>query len=221
MDKGADDKSKLEKLKNRMEINNTVILSIATLAITWCSYQSILWDGIQTFKLVESNKDNRLAQDKSMMIIQHQAMDKNVVISFVNSVMERNTQKAKSSLHYMRPELANILKAWLDLDPAVNAEAPPHPMEMKEYQLLFEKDAAESRELLKQSDIKWKEAQQANTNSDRYSLFTVIFSMVMFLGAIATKMSLVRLSFTLVVVSGFICITTLIILFLLMPLATE
>jgi hypothetical protein len=47
---------KADRSRNRLEINNTIILSIATLAITWCSYQTNLWNGIQTFNLAQSNK---------------------------------------------------------------------------------------------------------------------------------------------------------------------
>src|SRR5205085_133793 len=64
---------KLERMRNRVEINNTIILAIATLAITWCSYQSNLWSGIQTFKLAEANKLNRLAQGKAALTVQYQA----------------------------------------------------------------------------------------------------------------------------------------------------
>src|SRR5688572_2062976 len=215
------DKARMEKLKNRMEINNTIILSIATLAITWCSYQGTLWDGIQDFKVAEFNENNRLAQDKNMMIVQHQAMDQSVVVGFVQNVLNEDTRTIDFSLHHLRPELATVLKAWVALNPAVNPNAPPHPMAMKEYQQVFEKDLAESKALSKQADKKWAEAQEANKYADRYSLFTVIFSMVMFLGAITTKISHVRLSFGLIVVSGLICIAILLILFLFMPLARE
>ena len=204
-----------------MEVYNTVILSVATLLVTWCSYQSTLWDGIQTFRLAESNINNRQAQAINMITIQHQAMDQSIVIGFVEQVMDRKKDKMDFSLQRIRPELANVIRAWIALRPAVNPDAPPHPLAMKEYGALFEKDMAASKELLKQADKKWVEAQEANKYSDRYSLLTVIFSMVMFLGAIATKASQVRISYTLVMVSGFICIAMLVLMFLFMPLARE
>ena len=43
--------NKRDRLGEKLQVINTLILAIATLAITWCSYQSVLWNGIQTFKL--------------------------------------------------------------------------------------------------------------------------------------------------------------------------
>ena len=46
---------------------------------------------------------------------------------------------------------------------------------------------AESEKSIAQSEIFFENATRANTISDRYSLLTVIFSMVMFLAAIGAK----------------------------------
>jgi hypothetical protein len=210
-----------ERFKNRLEVGNTLILSIATLAITWCSYQSTLWNGIQTFKLAESAKYNRMAQEKNLATIQHQAMDENLVIGFVQLVLDNEKNKIDFSLSRVRPELAAVLRQWIALNPKTNMEAPAHPMAMKEYKNLFNKDAAEVLEDLNLADKKWAEAQSANTYSDRYSLFTVIFSMIMFLGAITTKLTQVKLSFLVILMSGVICIAILFLLFLYMPLAKK
>jgi hypothetical protein len=147
--------------------------------------QSNLLNGIQTFKLAESDKYNRLPQKKKLMIIQHQAMDESVIIEFVQEVVEKKQDKINFSLLRIRPELANVLTTWLASHPLENPNAVVHPMAMKEYQALFEKYRTDVNNSLKQAELRYNEAQQANTNSDRYSLFTVVFSMVMFLGAIA------------------------------------
>jgi hypothetical protein len=84
---------------------------------------------------------------------------------------------------------------------------------------MLEKDLSEVKKLEPDAETYRAEAEQANTYSDRYSLFTVVFSMIMFLGAITTKMTHVQLSFTLIVLSGLICILVLIALFLTMPFA--
>lgn len=217
--KAADER--LDRIKNRLEINNALILSIATLAITWCSYQGTLWDGIQTFKLAESNKCNRLAQERKLLAVQQKTMDEGVVIGFVHDIREGKTSNMDFYLQRIRPELAKALTAWMAAKPFENPAAPPHPMATEEYGLLMKKEMAEADKQLALADQYWDEAEKANTYSDRYSLFTVVFSMVMFLGAITTKMTHIRVSFTLIVASGIICILILVSLFLSLPVAKE
>ena len=212
---------KSDRDRNRLEINNTLILSIATLAITWCSYQSNLWNGIQTFNLAESNKFGRKAQQQAIQSGQRKAMDEAIIITFVEDAFYKREDKIKYILRGVRPELSKILSDWMQMHPFENPSAPFHPMVMPGYEKLMENDMDESEKLLANAQLTFEEATRANTISDRYSLLTVIFSMVMFLAAIGAKITRIRLSFTLIVVSGLVCICVLILLFLYMPIATK
>ena len=212
---------KLSRDRNRLEINNTLILSIATLAITWCSYQSNLWNGIQTFNLAESNKFSRSAQQQAIQSGQRTQMDEAVIINFFDDVFYKKDDKVKYILRGVRPELSKIMSDWIQLHPFENPSAPFHPMAMPGYKEMMEKDLAESEKSLAQAGKLFDKATRANTISDRYSLLTVLFSMVMFLAAIGAKATRIRLSFTLIVVSGLVCIGVLILLFLYMPIATK
>ncbi len=212
---------RLDRDRNRLEINNTLILSIATLAITWCSYQSNLWNGIQTFNLAQSNKFSRNAQQQALQSGQRRQMDEAIIINFFDEAFNKKEDKIKYILRGVRPELSKIMSDWIQLHPFENPSAPFHPMAMPGYKELIEKDMAESDNLLSKSELAFEKASRANTISDRYSLLTVIFSMVMFLAAIGAKATRIRLSFTLIVVSGLVCIGVLILLFLYMPIATK
>ena len=212
---------KADRSRNRLEINNTIILSIATLAITWCSYQTNLWNGIQTFNLAQSNKFSRLAQQLAIQSGQRRQMDEAVIISFFDEAFYKKEDKIKYILRGVRPELSKIMSDWIQLHPFENPSAPFHPMVMPGYKELIEKDMAESEKSLAKAELLYEEANRANTISDRYSLLTVIFSMVMFLAAIGAKIIRVRLSFTLMIISGLVCIGVLILLFLYMPIASK
>ncbi len=212
---------KLDRNRNRLEINNTLILSIATLAITWCSYQSNLWNGIQTFHLAQSNKFSRDAQQQAIQSGQRIQMDEAIIIKFYDEAFYKKEDKIKYILRGVRPELSKIMSDWIQLHPFENPSAPFHPMAMPDYKELMEKELAESEKSLAQAGVSFEKATRANTISDRYSLLTVIFSMVMFLAAIGAKITRIRLSFTLIVVSGLVCIGVLILLFLYMPIATK
>ena len=211
---------KLERTKNRLQINNTLLLAIATLAVTWCSYQSNLWNGIQTFKLAESNNYNRYANQMLIDMGQHTDMDVSIILNFANAVFEKNEKKIQYMLKGVRSELRELFSEWMALKPLENPAAPMNPTLMPAYQKILKDRIGQSRSLEAIADKLWKEADYANRNSDKYSLLTVIFSMIMFLGAIGTKITHIRLSFGLILLSGIICIIILAVLFFYMPLAT-
>jgi len=212
---------KSDRSRNRLEINNTIILSIATLAITWCSYQSNLWNGIQTFNLAQSNKFSRDAQQQAIQSGQRTQMDEAIIINFFDDAFYKKEDKIKYILRGVRPELSKIMSDWIQLHPFENPSAPFHPMAMPGYKEMIEKNLAQSEKSLAQAGILFEKATRANTISDRYSLLTVIFSMVMFLAAIGAKITRTKLSFTLIVVAGLVCIGVLVLLFLYMPIASK
>ena len=213
------DNNKRDRLGDKLQVINTLILAIATLAITWCSYQGVLWNGIQTFKLGDSNKFARLAQQKTIITGQNRAMDEAILIAFVNAAIEKKQDIVDFSLRGIRPELSNIMSAWLSSRPFENTSAYPHPMAMPEYIELVKKDMAEADKYSHQAEEARNAAQEANRNSDSYSLLTVVFAMVMFLGAITSKITRLSLSFVAIVAAGIICIVTLGFLFFQMPIA--
>ena len=152
---------------------------------------------------------------------QKRQKDEAIIITFFNDAFYKKENKIKYILRGVRPELSKIMSDWMQMHPFENPSAPFHPMAMPGYHELVEKDMVESEKLSSKSELAFEKATRANTISDRYSLLTVIFSMVMFLAAIGAKITRIRLSFTLIVVSGLVCICVLILLFLYMPIATK
>ena len=208
-----------DRNRNRVEVYNTILLAIATLAVAWCSYQGTLWNGIQTFRLAESNKYGRLAQQKLIQTGQNMAMEEAVIITFVNAALDKDTGKMNYILNGLRPELSAVLSNWLKSNPFEKASAPHHPMVMPEYENIMAGRIRESEEMSAKGEDMFKQAQQANMNGDRYSFLTVMFSMVMFLGAITTKLARIGPRITLSVISVIICAGSLIIVLLSMPIA--
>ena len=209
----------IDRDRDRLEVYNTIFLAIATLAVAWCSYQGTLWSGIQTFHLAESNKYNRLAQQKLIQSGQNKAMEEAVIINFIDAVFDKDQRRMDYILKGVRPELANILSNWLRLHPLEDPSAPRHPMVMPEYEAIMGQRVDESEQMTAKAEEMFKAAQAANLNGDRYSLLTVLLSMVMFLGAITTKLVRINVRLMLTVISAIICIGVLIVVFFYMPVA--
>ena len=209
----------LDEKRYRLEVYNTILLAIATLAVAWCSYQGSLWSGIQTFRLADSNKYGRLAQQKLIQSGQNKAMEEGLIIEFVNAAFHNDDKKISYILRGVRPELATILSAWMKMQPFENTAAPQHPMVMPEYELLMRNQVEESEKMNKKSADLFNLAQKANLISDEYCFLNVLFSAVMFLGAITTKLVRNRPRIFLSIISLIMCIGGLIIIFLQLPIA--
>src|SRR6186713_3338840 len=152
------DNNNMYRKLDKLQVTNTLILAIATLAITWCSYQGVLWNGVQTFKLGDSNKFARLSQEKTIVTGQNRAMDEAILIGFVKAAIEKNKQIVDYSLRGVRPELSKIMSEWLSSRPFEDSTAYPHPMAMPEYLELMKKDMAEADTLSHQAEESRNEA---------------------------------------------------------------
>jgi hypothetical protein len=212
------DNALTDRRRDRLEVYNTVILAIATLAVAWCSYQSHLWSGIQTFGLAESNKYGRLAQQHMIQAGQRVAMDEAIIITFIEAVISKNQQRIDFILSGTE-ELSGIMSNWYQSYKLKDTTAALHPMVTTAYKELTTRRMQESEKLSQKGTDLYEEAAKANRIADNYDLFTVMFSMVMFLGAIATKAVRPQIHHVLVMFSALICISALILLFFNMPIA--
>jgi hypothetical protein len=208
-----------DRNRNRLESFNTFILAFATLGVAWCSYQATLWGGIQTFRLAESNKYGRLAQQKAIQSGQNSAMEEAAVISLVNAVWDNDEKKTHYIIHGVQPELAAVFSNWIQLRKDLGDSAPAHPMATPLYHELVKKRLGESTIMGDKSGAQFKEAENANYNSDKYSFLVVVFSMVMFLGAIMTKLVRNGPRLTIALISTVVCIAAIVWVIFYLPIA--
>ncbi len=202
-----------------LEIIGTVILSVASLAVAWCTYQSTLWNGKQVFKLAESNAYYRQALEKIFIVWQQQEIDAVVTLNFLEAVLEKKQTLIDYYGKRGTSELTKILKTWQLMDPVHNDKAPAHPLLMKEYKQLVRSSMAGADSATSHAMQSWDEAQRLNTISDHYILYTVIFSLVMVLCAVATKLTRLRIAFVSMLITGSLFLIALMLLFILMPVA--
>ena len=203
---------------NRMELLSVMLLALIIVFTAWSAYQSTLWGGIQTFKLVDVNAANRQASELNLQQGQYTMIDVMMFTEYVNAVNNDDQKLSDFYFERFRPDFKPAVQAWLDTNSFDNPNAPPHPFVMNEYKRTF---AEQAEQKLKIAESKMDEAQQANQNSDNYVLFTVIYASILFLGSIATKFSSVRLNQICFIIgmASFTVIT--VFLFVIMPITME
>ena len=205
--------------RTRLEIIGTVLLSIASLVVAWCTYQSTLWNGEQDFRMAEANICYRRANEFTVLAAQQREIDGSITLSFVEAVIDKRQDRINYYLKRGDAQLASILSNWLATNPLQNTSSPSNPLNMEAYKRLMQVSKNSSDSAMRKAEELWKEAKRNNTFSDRYTLFTVIFSLVVFLCAVGTKLTRIKVAYTCLIFASSIFLITLILLIITMPVA--
>lgn len=201
-----------------MEILAVMLMALIVISTAWSAYQSTLWNGIQTFRLADSNRASRQAAALTLQQVQYSSIDAMTFIEYINALHNDDQNLTKFYFERFRPDFKPAVQAWLETNPFENPNAPPHPFVMTEYKRTF---AEEAEKITDVSESKLEEAQQANQNSDNYALLTVVYASILFIGAITTRFSSKRLNLVCLVIGMAAFSVTVAAMLLLMPIATE
>jgi hypothetical protein len=173
-----------EKIREMIEIAQTILLSAVVLVTAWCGYQSARWSGITSFKLSSSQSMSIEATKKSLMAEKKFIVDAYITVNFVNAVIEDKQEVISFYLSHLRPEFGSVLNAWINTQPLENPDAPPHPIAMPAYNAIVQDYETEANVLRKEQELKFKEAYEAKYTSDDYTFKTVVLASVLFIGGV-------------------------------------
>jgi hypothetical protein len=189
------------RLDRKFELIEAILLSIAAVLAAWTGFQATKWGGVQANSYSQASASRVESSRQSTLAGQQTTID---VISFtqwLQAVQAEGVlaQPAGSSRPYVpdpnvlsgflyerfRPEFKVAVDAWIATRPRLNANAPPTPFVMPEYQVAASKDAAR---LEQQAEDQAASARRANQRSDNYVLMTIMFATVLFFAGISSKM---------------------------------
>jgi hypothetical protein len=136
--------------------------------------------------------------------MQARAFDATMFISYMDARFGSNRTMEEFLSRRFRPEMKSAVEAWLKLDPLNNPDAPASPLQMKEYTLQSDAEAARLEEAGARAAAGSREARRF---SDNYVLLTVLFASVLFFGGIARAFDSrpLRLALALFAFALFLC----------------
>ena len=168
-----------------VEIVAAVLLAFAAVATAWSSYQANRWNG-ETTKAssrvnalrVEAARAQGLAEGLTQVDIA-------TFIQWVNATATGEDELAEFYAERFRPEFRPAFDAWLATDPLTNADAPPTPFAMVEYQLQAQADAErlDAEEQVTAAIVRRNIQRSAN-----YVLAVVLFAVALFFAGMSTKL---------------------------------
>ena len=169
--------------KSRTMTFGLVLMGLTTLGSSWCGFQSSLWDGVQTFHLMDSADFSRQANEKASLATQQRTLDASLFVEYARDLADGKTHLAEFFLDRTRPELRDAIKAWTATQPVKNPNAPPTPFLMPQYHV---KADDESADFSSRAQASHDLAQKANMTSDSYTLLTVLFATGLFLAGLVS-----------------------------------
>jgi hypothetical protein len=180
-------------------------LSIAAVLAAWTGFQAARWSGVQANSYSQAGASRVESTRESTTAGQEATVD---VITFTQWLQAAQaegllTDPPDPSKDYVpdpnvlsgflyerfRPEFQVAVNAWIATHPRVNADAPPTPFAMPEYQVAASNRAAR---LQQQAEDQSATARTANQRSDNYVLMTIMFATVLFFAGISSKMDTFR-----------------------------
>jgi hypothetical protein len=189
------------RLDRKFELFEAILLSIAAVLAAWSGFEATKWGGDQADSYNEASVSRLESTRQSTLAGQQTTVD---VVSFTQWLQAAQAEgllakpadadhpyvpdpEVLSGFLYQRfrPEFKVAVDAWIATRPRLNANAPPTPFAMPEYQLAA---AKESKRLDQQAESSAANARDANQRSDNYVLMTIMFATVLFFAGISSKM---------------------------------
>lgn len=166
--------------RGRLELVIAIVLSLATLASTWCGYQSGQWSGRQSSSQSAADTSERKAAESTIVAMQRRTQDGLVLLEFWRAMRESDSSTADTIRAHMNPVLRSAVQASIDGGILTNPDV-AGPMERSEYRLSEEVEAVAMRDEAKSLKA---EAATAGLAAGDYVLLTLMFASVLFFGGI-------------------------------------
>lgn len=168
-----------------VEIVATVLLALAAVATAWSSYQANRWNGEQAKASARVNA-LRIEAARAQGLAEGQTqVDIGMFFQWVNATAADDTELADFYDARFRPEFRPAFDAWLATEPLTDAEAPPTPFAMDEYQL---QAATDAERLDAEAEVMSARVRQNIQRSANYVLGVVMFAVALFFAGMSAKL---------------------------------
>jgi hypothetical protein len=176
--------------RDRVELVATLLLAIATVATAWSGYQSTRWNGEQAKAGGRANA-LRIESAKAAGLANTQIeVDVATFTQWVNAYSLREAQLADFYFERFRDEFKPAVNAWIATRPLRNADAPPTPFAMPEYEL---EARGEAERLEAEAEDFSAQVRRNIQRASNYVLGVVLFASALFFAGMSTKLTAPKL----------------------------
>lgn len=171
---------------NKLELISVILLSVASLAVAWCGYQSSEWNGEQSRLNQQSSSLRNQATHQRTLEYLRGVGENALFVGWIDAYAEGNQELLDFYRARFSPTMEAAVTAWLALDPRNNPDAPRLPVLMDDYR---SEELARAEELDAEATELMAQAIEANSRSAAYVLNTLIFATVLFFAGLSSKVN--------------------------------
>lgn len=180
-----------------------LIMALATVCTTWCSYESAAWTRRSNRLMNDYNARERRASVLNLQGMQTATIHVGMFMQLLAARAAGNEKLASFYLERLPPDFRKAYDAWLAQKPFDNPNAALHPFVPQLYEM---RGASEAAEETAQAARSIDEARRAGTVSGQYLANTVLFATVLFFASTSAKFEQrrVHLSMAVFALAGFL-----------------
>ncbi|WP_435198420.1 hypothetical protein [Janibacter sp. GS2] len=172
-----------------------IVLSLTAVLTAWSGFESSKWGGSMSTNFSKASTQRIEASRQAAHADAARATDLQIFGIYLEAVAQDDQKLAQFAEDRFTPHFVVAFDEWTAMKPLTNASAPQSPFALDAYVPpgSTEAAAADAR-----ADAIFDRAVSDNARGDRYTLMTVLFALVLFFAAIATRIRSHLLSWTLV-----------------------
>lgn len=173
-----------DRVKDMLEIFETIVLALVAVATAWSGYQASRWDGQQSLLYGRSSVLRVQAQTIAARGNDVQLYNALTVAEWLKAEAEGNKVLAQIFERRLLPEVRPAFDVWRASDPIHSTNAAASPMLLPEYH----DSAAEKSQRLNDESVRvFDQGSQAREYADQYVRATVLLGTVLLLAAIGQR----------------------------------
>lgn len=160
------------------------LMSLTTILAAWSAFESSKWSGSMSISFSQASSARieaaRYNGDANRVI----SVQVGLYTAWANAYSTGDDQQTEYLESVFPEPLKSAFEAWVAADPRANPDVPRTPFEMPQYQLVDQASAAEADA---RADEKFAQALDSNQTSDNYTILAVLFAIVLFFTALASR----------------------------------
>ncbi|WP_338751125.1 hypothetical protein [Janibacter alittae] len=176
-----------------------MVLSLTAVLTAWSGFESSKWGGSMSINFSKASSQRIEASRQATHADAARAIDLQVFGIYLKAVSEDDQRLADFAQERFTPHFDVAFTEWKSTKPLKNPSAPKSPFELDSY---IPPGAIKATAADERADALFQEGLDDNARGDRYTLLTVLFALVLFFAAFATRIGSRALSWTLVAMTS-------------------
>ena len=184
---------------DRRELVAVILLAVTAILTAWTGFQASKWSGAMSISFSQASSARIEAARMEATADRKQTIQVSLFTQWLEAY-QGGDQELADFLEERFPEpLSTTFPQWVAEKPLQNPDAPATPFEMPDYVI---PELARAQQADARADTKFGLALVYNQRGDNYTLLTVAFAVVLFLGALSGRMRQPRAQWLLLAIGG-------------------